>query len=595
MPLMAPHLTVLPDPGTLLFDVPFVVVDLETTGGSPTTDRVTEIGAVRVQGGEVVGELATLVDPGLPIPVAVAQLTGITDGMVTGLPPLEAVLPTLLEFARGAVLVAHNARFDTAFLGAGLARLSYPPLPHPVVCTAALARRLVREDVGNCRLATLARYFATRTEPVHRALADARCTVEVLHGLLERSGGFGVTTLQDLLEFGQARNAPLFRSRAALVDALPCEPGVYRFVAASGEVLYVGKASDLRARVRQYFGGDDRRFVERMVRQTARVEHRVCPTPLEAEVREGRVLRAAPPRYNRRGRGQRARTWVKLTTERWPRLSVVTVRRDDAGTYLGPLPDRRSAVQVVDALHDVAPLRQCAERIGPRTHRPACLLAEIGRCLSPCDGAADSDAYHQVVGSVGRALRGDLDGLAPAALVRMRRYAAGHRYERAALARDRLATLVRALSEMREAVALRTPGCLVVSRPLRGGLIEIVALRHGRLVGTDRCTRDELAAVADRLRVRAEAATDRAVDRGELRLLAAWLARAHARVEHCAGTYAEPLAGGRTLADLRRLLAHPASDTPQRRLRDKRLRRDEPAHPARAIDNPPPAVDRDGT
>ncbi|HUG83173.1 MAG TPA: exonuclease domain-containing protein, partial [Euzebya sp.] len=145
----------LEDLGQPLIDTTFVVVDLETTGGSPTSDRITEVGAVKIRGGEVIGELSTLVDPGIAVPTSITALTGISSALVAGRPSIASVLPSFLEFARGAALVAHNARFDTSFLTAALQRLSYPPLDHPVVCTAQLARRLVDDELGNRRLGTL--------------------------------------------------------------------------------------------------------------------------------------------------------------------------------------------------------------------------------------------------------------------------------------------------------------------------------------------------------------------------------------------------------------------------------------------------------
>lgn len=186
------------DPHVPLSEVTFCVVDLETTGGSPVDSRITEIGAVKVRGGERIGTFQTLVDPREPIPAYVAGLTGIDDRLVAGEPPIEQVVPALVEFLRGSVFVAHNAGFDFGFVNAALARLDYAPVPGPPVCTAKLARRVVWSDVPNVKLATLARYFRTRVQPVHRALADAEATAEVLHGLIDLGGRLGIRTLGDL-------------------------------------------------------------------------------------------------------------------------------------------------------------------------------------------------------------------------------------------------------------------------------------------------------------------------------------------------------------------------------------------------------------
>ncbi len=189
------------DLGVHLSQVTFVVVDLETTGGAADSE-ITEVGAVKVRGGQVIGEFQTLVRPSTPIPAMIQVLTGITNQMVATAPPPSQVLPAFAEFAAGAVIVAHNARFDTGFLKRGYEQLGLA-WPRPtVVDTVALARTaLLRDEVPNCKLATLARFFRAGTEPNHRALSDARATVDVLHGLLERVGNLGVHTLEDLTEF----------------------------------------------------------------------------------------------------------------------------------------------------------------------------------------------------------------------------------------------------------------------------------------------------------------------------------------------------------------------------------------------------------
>jgi DNA polymerase III subunit epsilon len=182
-----------------LGELEFAVVDLETTGWSPEADAITEIGAVRVRGGRCQGEFASLVNPGTPVPPSIEKLTGISDGMLAAAPSLAAVLPGLLEFVKGCVLVAHNAPFDLGFLLAGCADcgLSWPGFT--VLDTVTLARRLMDPDeVPDCKLGTLAGFFRARTVPAHRALADARATADVLGWLIGRLAHRDIRTLAQL-------------------------------------------------------------------------------------------------------------------------------------------------------------------------------------------------------------------------------------------------------------------------------------------------------------------------------------------------------------------------------------------------------------
>src|SRR5215470_4938287 len=212
---------------TPLAEVTFVVVDLETTGGAPADGGITEIGAVKTRGGEVLGEFATLVQPRTPIPPFISVLTGITDAMVAGAPPIEVVLPAFLEFVRGAALVAHNASYDVSFLRAAC-QLTGQTWPAPtVVDTAHLARHAIGPDEArNHKLATLARLFSSPVRPDHRALTDARATVHVLHALLARLGNLGVTSLETLCGF-TSRVPEATRLKRHLADGLPHAPGVY--------------------------------------------------------------------------------------------------------------------------------------------------------------------------------------------------------------------------------------------------------------------------------------------------------------------------------------------------------------------------------
>jgi DNA polymerase III epsilon subunit family exonuclease len=193
-----------------LADLDFTVVDVETTGWAPDDAGITEIGAVRVHDGRVVAEFGSLVNPGRPVPAPITELTGIDDQMLTGAPPVAAVLPGLLAFARGSVLVAHNAPFDLRFLTAACAGMGLLWPRFEVLDTVRLARHLMAtpQEVPDRKLATLAGYFGTPVRPSHRALDDARATAAVLGRLLARlAEREAINTLAELDAWLAARDA----------------------------------------------------------------------------------------------------------------------------------------------------------------------------------------------------------------------------------------------------------------------------------------------------------------------------------------------------------------------------------------------------
>jgi DNA polymerase-3 subunit epsilon len=303
------------DWATPLPEVTFVVVDLETTGLSHTDCAITEIGAVKLRGGECLGELHTLVNPGVAIPSTISLLTGITDSMVGDAPAIDGVLSMFLEFLGPAtvptVVVGHSVRFDVGFLDSALGVRRYAQLRHRCVDTVGLARRLVREDVPDLRLATLARHLGVPTEPTHRALDDARATGEVLHALIELAAGYGVFALDDLVALPTIRPHPS-SSKLRLTADLPRCAGVYVFRDRTGSVIRVGTADDLRTHVRSYFAGDTRRKVPQFVLETAAIEHEPIAKALDAAAREQHLLTLHEPRFNRRRKSGRRRVKVDV-------------------------------------------------------------------------------------------------------------------------------------------------------------------------------------------------------------------------------------------------------------------------------------------
>jgi DNA polymerase-3 subunit epsilon len=461
----------------------FTVVDLETTGGSAGADGITEIGAVRVCGGAVLGEFQTLVYPGTPISPFVSVLTGITDAMVATAPSIGSVLPAFLEFAQGSVLVAHNAPFDIGFLRAAAAGHAMPWPGFAVVDTAVLARRVfTRDEVPNCKLATLAAHVHAHTRPDHRALHDARATVDVLHALIARLGNLGVQSLPELRAF-TAQVSDAQRRKRHLADPLPDKPGVYVFRDAQGTALYVGTSRKLRSRVRNYFvASETRSRMGEMVGLVEQVDAIECAHALEAQVRELRLIAAHKPRYNRRSKYPERSVWLALTNDAFPRLSVVRERRPDGRSYLGPVRSRRQAEAIRDALHDAVPLRQCADRLAPgRAVRPPCALHGIGRCVAPCTGAVGTAEYAGLADLVSGAWTGDVRPLLRPLHERLARLGAQHRFEEAAAVRDRITAVVRACARMQRHHALACIAELVAARPDELGGWELVVIRSARL------------------------------------------------------------------------------------------------------------------
>lgn len=558
--------------GTPLIDTTFAVLDLETTGLAPARDRITEVGIVKVRGGEVLGELRTLVHPGRPVPPGITAVTGITDAMVAGAPRIDVLLPTILRFLEGTVLVAHNAPFDVAFLRAAIDAHLGERFDPVTVDTARLSRRLLRDEVRDHRLATLATHLRARTQPAHRALADARATVDVLHGLIERAGTLGATTLEDLRVLARSSSDVAVR-RLALVRDAPSTCGVYRFLDARGDPLYIGKATDLRARLRTYFGQDRRRRIADLVRDTAEVTWTPTDTLLAAEVLEVRELHAHRPRDNRRSTTPERSVHIAVTREAFPRLSIVAAPGAGHRTTVGPFTSRRVAAEVIEALQATTAVRACTLRLRRAQDHAPCILKDLGRCGAPCDGSQDHAAYAAVVADLEAALD-DPTGVLEDLRTRMAALAAAGRFEQAGEVRMRLHTAATALSAVRRRAALATVDELIVAARSGDGT-DVAVVRRGRLAGTCRLDagatdHDVLVAVAA-IALEPHEGPPARDDAEEVGLVLRWLGGPDRRVVAATGAYQEPVAGSAALDAVSR----EARQVARRVRQDRQLLRDD--------------------
>ncbi len=434
----------------LLSETTFVVVDLETTGTRPSGDEITEIGAVRIRGGEIQAEMSTFVAINGVLPANVSRLTGIVPGDLVGAPALGEVMSTFLEFSRGAVLVAHNARFDLGFLRAAAATTEQQWPDPPSLCTLALARRILHPgETRSHRLGTLAAHLGATAEPNHRALQDARATVDVLHALIARVGDCGVSTLSELRAY-DGRLSPEVRRRSSLTGSLTDGPGVYVFRDESGGALYVGSSVSVRRRARSYFsGGDSRHRMRTMVGLATTVEAVPCAHLLEAWTVEEQLIDSLQPPYNRRSRRPRRGWWLSPPdppgNSRTARCRTHRVPADDAAA--GPFSRAEDARSAWDDLLEVFETPPSPEQ-----------------WRSLVDGS-DSGPLRMLI-------------------TRVEQLAAEGAFERAARLRDRTVTLVRTLVRQQELSATACLAELVLAQRAGGGRWDIAVVRHGRLAGS---------------------------------------------------------------------------------------------------------------
>ena len=331
----------------LLEEAEFVVFDLETTGLSAQTSRICELGAVRVRTLELAERFQSLVDPRVPLPQPVARLTGLHERDLRGAPHVGTVVGRFLSFAGDSPLVAHNARFDQRFLERQLGRNESRRLAEPPLCTAALARRLLAGRVRRVSLASLAHFFGVPTAPCHRALPDAEATAEVLIRLIGLAQELGARRVSELRTLAAPRKRRVHGKRP-LIRGAPPQPGVYLFRDRHDQVLYVGRARDLRARLRSYFHGEAQRpSVEAALLALERIECRVLGSELEAALEELRLIRELQPPANSRSRQQNRSVYLRRRGSEF----VVTTTPTD----LGPIGSRRQAALAARALSSATP------------------------------------------------------------------------------------------------------------------------------------------------------------------------------------------------------------------------------------------------
>lgn len=475
-----------------LRDATFIVTDVETTGRSAATDRITEVACVWVADGEIVEERSTLVNPEVYIPREIQELTGITNAMVLGAPKGDEIFPEVRRWFSGtALFTAHNATFDFNFLQHSFNRTRVQGLEPQTLCTLRMARRLLPAHRG-FSLHNLAAYFGIRIRNRHRALGDAHATATVLMRLLDIADEeHGCESLEELVRL-QFRPTKAFRGAAPegqkeepTTRDLPGTPGVYRMIGRGDTLLYVGKAKNLRERVGSYFrpGADHTPKIREMVRRVKRVEVEETGSELGALLLESRLIKEHQPKYNTAGKRLRRYGFIRLdVVDPFPRVEYAPEVAPDGAEYYGPFRNRDAAQMLVETIDGLFKLRECKDPLTPRSTAVPCFYHQIYRCGAPCAELQSFVDYREEVERVRGALNGAEEGIIGLLKERMERHAANLEFEEAAGLRDRIAELRRVFVwKRRVAESINSNNLLILLPAPDPRYREVFLVRFGRL------------------------------------------------------------------------------------------------------------------
>lgn len=469
----------------------FVALDVETTGLKSSRQRIIEIAAVRYRQGQVERSLETFLNPERGIPEFITKLTTITNEHVREAPTFAEVANDVVEFIGDSLIVGHNVRFDIGFMNAELGRLDLPPLINERLDTMGLAVRLLK-SLRKPSLDRVASAVGLSPRKIHRAGDDARLTAEVALRLIDEGARQGVKSLDQLKasatvmsprprdDVGRARSM-LDRS---LAHAMPKKPGVYLMRDERGEIIYVGKAKNLRDRVSSYYSqpiGYTRKM-DGLIEAVSQIDHEVAGSELEALLLESQLIRRYMPRYNTALKRSEHYPYIKVDVANpWPRVQVAPRRKDDGARYFGPYRNASSARKTVDVINAVLPLRTCTRSFKtPRSYGKPCIALDLGTCLGPCTGQADRDEYQRVVYDVLAFLEGKDDALHKRLLGELENAATRLDFERAERLRKDIrsvTTIIEEQARLREAERLHNlllvlpsaePDCREVLLVLKG-------------------------------------------------------------------------------------------------------------------------------
>ncbi len=418
----------------------FSVIDFETTGTSPPSSRAIEVGIVRIENLEIVDTFQSFFNPGISIPPFISQLTGIENEDLIDAPKFENVATEIKEFISDSVLVGHNLQFDYAFLKSEFnqANIILPNLEQ--ICTLKLSRRLFPE-LKSKSLGNMAKHLRVRHKNVHRALSDATVTAKILLKLINKlNDEYNSEALSDLVAF---QNTPSVSKSFRLVKkkliddiaSLPDTPGVYFFRDTREKIIYIGKAKNLKKRVKNYFSSSASRKAKKIARKASRLGFAKTKSELGALILEAELIKIHKPQFNTLLKRYSQNYFIKVKLEhKFPDIKVSTNFDFDGNDYFGPYSNRITANSLKEIVDKTFMLRECTDKVLAKNKK--CYLLDIKRCIAPCIDKSITDEYKSELQNVYEFLEGKNQQAVNRLLNKMKSLSEKQKYEEAAEVRD---------------------------------------------------------------------------------------------------------------------------------------------------------------
>lgn len=464
----------------------FVVCDVETTGLNPRFDSIIEIALVKIENLNIVDKFSTLVNPERPIPYFITQLTGITNSHVQNSPTFSEISFRIKDFLKNSIFVAHNAKFDYEFLTHSFLKNEEYPIQIPTICTRFTSKRIF-PGLKSYSLDSLLKFMKIKNPNAHRALDDALSTAHLFLKMVDEVKlKHGIKSAEELIKLqyqpiSKLNEIKISKSIAEKIPQLPKSPGVYLFRNRKGDIIYIGKAKNLRNRVLSYFRNNGDKRNSKIVRSSYYLDFIETATELSAFLLESELIKTHKPKLNKALKIIRRYSFIGLDyTTKYPRLVVSTNFSNHNTIYFGPFQQRDTAEQVLEILSKSTMLRECDDKSFNK-NRP-CYLLDIKRCLGPCINSNIETQYQTEVKVVKSFLTGDNLSILNRLTEKMKEYSQRQKFEDAARIRDTIQAILHNIGRIK---VLREPinsiNAIIIIYDFKKPR-EIIALKNGIVI-----------------------------------------------------------------------------------------------------------------